>query len=369
MAVLDKIPETNVQLADIRDTINKYGGTADNNCVTFFQQNDVNMWAKFKPLIISGVNFINLWDTTSAGKYGYMGDSGTCGLTIPSFGSPQAIRSALESGADKWTYNPPKGGTASPYRLGDFRRYIYKAVCPIGSMASSYILRNTNTGYEFDVNVEVVVQDSDLNLTLKDLSIGGVKFSEMYLGVYLKPKSGNGYFFGGSSTPIGENASLTMTLAGNSGTPGEYGGYMFLSTTSQAGSERSGTFYGLNKTSQKVTIMSASTLHLLTALCVWHADGKAFDYEIYIQNNTSSQVTYSGIKVYLAQQGSSGTPTNVLSWNASQTSKTVAAGATGRITGTITTTRASGVMYVAGAGCTTPSVSPVYGQMDELPNE
>lgn len=369
MAVLDKIPETNVFLPDIRDTINAYGGSADNNLLTFFQQNDNNMWAKFKPIILKNQNFFNLWDTTSEGEYGYMGDDLTCGLDIPEFSSPSAIRTALVEGTDKWTYKPPTGGTAAPLRLGDFRRYIYRAVCPIGSMASSYILRETTTGYEFDINVEVVVQESDLNLTLSDLGKNGVKFTDMYLGVYLKPQSGSGYYFGGTSEKIGSKGELAMTLKGDSGTPGKYDAYMFLSTKSQADEEQDGLFYGLNNTSQVIEIKSSATLHLLTAGCIWHADGTAFDYEIHIKNNTSSQTTYSGIKVYLGQRSSSGTVTNILSWDASTRSKTIAAGGSAIITGTITTTRTSGVVYVAGAGCTTPAISPVYGEMDELPPE
>lgn len=369
MAVLNKIPDGPVHMIDIRDTINAYGGSADNNLLSFFQENDNNMWAKFKPIILKNLNFFNLWDTTSAGRYGYMGEDGSCGLTIPEFTSPKAIRDALESGADKWTYNPPKGGTVEPLRLGDFRRYIYRAVCPIGSMASSYILHETTTGYEFDINVEVVVQESDLNLTLSDLGKNGVKFTDMYLGVYLKPQSGSGYYFGGTSEKIGSNGELAMTLKGDSGTPGKYDAYVFLSTKSQADEEQDGLFYGLNKTAQAIEIKSSDTLHLFTAACIWHADGTAFDYEIIIQNNTSSQTTYSGIKVYLGERDSSGAVNNILDWDASETSKVVQAGGTAYIRGTITTRRQNGVTYVAAAGCSTPQITPIFGDMDSLPEE
>lgn len=359
MAVLNVIPETQVNLIDLRDTINAFGGSASNYLPTFFQNNDMNMWARFKFTIVNGRPFVD-----DAKRW--QGDDGMCGLNIPEFSSPSAMRAALTGGSDKWSYRPPQGGETQPMRLGDARKYMYTAVCPIGSMESNVILRSTTGGYEFDINVEVVVQSSDLNLTLNDLSIRGVKFSQMYLGVYMLPKSGSGYYWGSSSTPIGTNGELTMTLKGTSGTLGEFNAYVFLATSSQVGQERSGYFYGLNKTAQTVTIKSASTQHLLTALCMWHADGKGFDYSIHIKNNTTSQQTYSGIKVYIGQRTSvQNAPNNVLSWSTSPSSVTVAANGSTTISGTITTTRNQAYDYVCGAGCTTPSVSPTYGDMDE----
>lgn len=359
MAVLNVIPETQVNLIDLRDTINAFGGSASNYLPSFFQNNDMNMWARFKFTIVNGRPFVD--DSKR-----WQGDDGMCGLNIPEFSSPSAMRAALTSGEDKRSYRPPQGGETQPMRLGDARKYMYTAVCPIGSMESNVFLRSTTGGYEFDINVEVVVQSSDLNLTLNDLSIRGVKFSQMYLGVYMVPKSGSGYYWGSSSTPIGENGALTMTLKGTSGTLGEFNAYVFLSTSSQVGAEQAGYFYGLNKTAQTVTIKSASTQHLFTALCAWHADGKAFDYTIYIKNNTNSQQTYSGIKVYIGQRTSvQNAPNNVLSWSTSPSSVTVAAKGSTNISGTITTTRNQSYDYVCGAGCTTPSVSPTFGDMDE----
>ena len=359
MAVLNPVGTSGIRLEDVRDTINAFGGSAGNALTSFFQNNDMNMWARYKFVIVADRPFVD-----DAKRW--QGGDGMCGLNIPEFGSPSAMRTALSNGTDKWSYNPPQGGTTQPMRLGDARKYWYQAVCPIGSMASSAILRSVSGGYEFDINIEVVVQESDLNLTLSDLSIRGVKLSDMYLGVYMIPKSGSGYYWGGSSTPIGSNGELTMTLKGTSGTVGEFNAYVFLSTSSQAGQERSGYFYGLNKTAQTITIKSASTQHLLTALCVWAADGKSFDYTIDIQNNTSSQQTYSGIKVYIGQRSSvQNAPNNVLSWNTSPSSVTVAANSKTTISGTITTTRNQAYDYVCGAGCTTPSVSPTYGDMDE----
>ena len=361
MAVLDRIPSTQVKLVDIRDTINAFGGSASDNLTSFFQENDMNMWAKYKFTIVPDRDFID-------DDKRWQGGDGMCGLDIPEYTSPSQIRSALKNGEAAWGYNPPQGGVKQPMRLGDARLYIYKAVCPIGSMESSYFLRTNNTGYEFDISVEVVVESSDYNLTLNDISIRGKKLSQMYLGVYMV-NSNEKYFFGSTSSVIGSNSNLTITLKGDSGTTGDYTAYMFLCTASQAGSEQSGYFYGLHKAAQTIKIQSASTQHILTCHGVWHADGTAFDYEIHIKNNTSSQQTYSGIKIYLGQGTNINAPTNIVSFTPSSTSKTVAANSEAVISGTITTKRNNSVNYLCGAGCTTPSISPVYGQMDSLAPE
>lgn len=359
MAARDLIPNTAVKLEDIRDTINAFGGSAGDNLTSLFQQNDMNMWAKYKFTIVADRDFIDDDER-------WQGGDGMCGLSIPEYTSPSALRSALASGVAEWSYNPPQGGVKQPMRLGDARLYAYKSVCPIGNMASSYYLRSTTTGYEFDIEVEVVVQSSDYNLTLDDISIRGVKLRNMYLGVYMIPKSGSGYFFGTTSNKIGSNTSLSMTLKGDSGTAGEYMAYVFLSTSPQLGTEQSGYFYGLHKSAQTVTIQAAGTLYMMSCHATWHADGTAFDYEIILHNNDSASRTFTGIKVYLGQ-GSVSAPTNILSWDASSTSKTVAANSKGYINGTITTKRSTSVaMYVCGAGCATPEITPIFGDMDEL---
>lgn len=288
MAVLDRIPSTQVKLVDIRDTINAFGGSASDNLTSFFQENDMNMWAKYKFTIVPDRDFID-------DDKRWQGGDGMCGLNIPQYASPSQMRTALVSGDAAWSYKPPQGGVKQPMRLGDARHYTYKAVNPIGAMAGSYIL---SANYEFDINIEIVVQSSDYNLTLSDIAINGVKLNNMYMGVYLKPVSGSGYYWGGSSSKIGSNGELTMRLKGHSGLTGEFDAYVFLSTTSQASAEVGGTFIGINKPVQRIKIMSSGTQYLLNvSAAVVEIGGKQLYYEAFITNNNQSSQTFTNIYV------------------------------------------------------------------------
>jgi hypothetical protein len=73
------IPETSVDLAsEVKNVLSGAGGSVSNDLRSFFTTSaNINMWSKYKPVVIKDVNFINLWDN-SAYKAG-----GTCGLTIP----------------------------------------------------------------------------------------------------------------------------------------------------------------------------------------------------------------------------------------------------------------------------------------------
>lgn len=71
----------------------------------------INIWAKYKPVPLNSIA------PDRSGTW-YKGDNGLCGLNIPNAsGSPESIYNS------EWTHDPPKGGSASPYRLADFGRY------------------------------------------------------------------------------------------------------------------------------------------------------------------------------------------------------------------------------------------------------
>ena len=92
----------------------------------------INKWAKYKPVIYP--NLINTYDQLNSDKtwkstatWWKAGDK-KCGFTI----GLRTTGSALVTnwGTD-WTYNPPTGGMAAPYRLIDFNYYDHAAVSPV----------------------------------------------------------------------------------------------------------------------------------------------------------------------------------------------------------------------------------------------
>lgn len=230
--IYDILPNTNLKMSDVSDTLNAHGGVTNNEFGSLFSSSaNINMWSKFKPTIHTQL-FLD-------GDGRWKGFDGKCGLTIPIYSSASTLRTALANGSAMWSYTPPNGGESQPLRIGDFRGYNAKAVNPIGELFDEYFVMSDGTGYEIDIQVETIIdgEGSNYNLTLDDISIDGTKLTNMYLGVYLVPKSGSGYLFGTSSSKIGTNDSLTMKLPVSASTKGEHTAYLFLATAPQVGSE------------------------------------------------------------------------------------------------------------------------------------
>lgn len=130
MAVYDIIPSQNVNYNDVRDTLASAGGSVNNTMSSLFAESaKINKWSKYKPATFSK-------DFPSENDKWYVGDDGKCGLVL----NESVIdidrnyqQSAFESirrsynDATQWTY---AGITNSKYRLGDFRGYTTKAICP-----------------------------------------------------------------------------------------------------------------------------------------------------------------------------------------------------------------------------------------------
>ena len=174
MAAYNILPNTNLKVSDIRDTLDDNGGFTDDEVSSLFSSSaNINMWSKFKPVIHTQL-FLD-------GDGRWKGMDGKCGITIPTYSSASTLRTALANGSAMWSYTPPTGTQRQPFRIGDFRGYNPHAVNPIGEMADEYMLTSSGTGYEFDIQIEIVVgsQDGEYNLTLGDIEVNGVKLTDM----------------------------------------------------------------------------------------------------------------------------------------------------------------------------------------------
>lgn len=97
----------------------------------------INRWAKYKPVIYKDlINTAGQWDATNnTWKSTATWWKGTtpfngCGLTVSVYSDLIAMCDAWiakegYSWHDFWAYAPPTGGTAAPYRLTDFAKYIH----------------------------------------------------------------------------------------------------------------------------------------------------------------------------------------------------------------------------------------------------
>lgn len=295
MASYSILPNTNLKVSDVRDTLNENGGTTDNTFGSLFSSSaNINMWSKFKPVIHTQL-FLD-------GDGRWKGKDEKCGITIPTYSSASTLRTALVNGSAMWSYTPPNGSESQPLRIGDFRDYNAKAVNPIGELFDEYFVISDGTEYNIDIQVEIIIgsEDGDYNLTLNDISVDGTKLTDMYLGVYLVPKSGSGYFFGTSSNKIGTNDSLTMTLPVYASTKGEYTAYLFLATTPQVEQEQGGIFISLNKLGKTINIIQPENIYQIDVYGMWKGSN-SFEYEITITNDNSTSTTFENLRMYLVR--------------------------------------------------------------------
>lgn len=301
------IKETSVSLAtDVRDVLNAAGGSVTNNVVTFFSSEaKLNMWSRYKPVVIADVSFIDLWSSTSAGKYAYMGDNLDCGITIPYYTDYTYLQTALKNNTGHfWSYTPPTGGTSAPMRLGDFRRYNTDAINPIGSLPGTFRAVRSGSGDTVEISLEVNVENgSTYNLGISDFHVNQTALSEMYLGVYLIPKSteNNQAYFRTFDTKIGTNRSFTMTLPLTYGDGGTFIAHLFVSSLAQGDDlQGGGILASLNKPSQEVSIKAAGTNYVLIASgYVTEAGGKDFNYEVTIYNESGNSTTFKNVYISL----------------------------------------------------------------------
>lgn len=184
------IPNSNINLAtNIRDVLNAHGSSCTNDVISFFDSRaKINEDSRYKP-VSYGKNF----DMTDADYYAV-----NWGFTIPTYANYPAMKTAVANG-ETWIYNRPYGGSASPYRLGDFRRYDTDAQVPFkmeASNGSGVYLGNT-------LRLTFIEDVTDIVKWAKFDSYQGTNIQYLNCGVYV-PEIG--YYYALTDT----NQGLSM---------------------------------------------------------------------------------------------------------------------------------------------------------------
>ena len=225
MAVKNILPSSSLTGDDIRDTINNFGGSADNYWPNYFQTNDANKWSKWKP-----VKFSADFTTGSESPPFWKAHDGLCGFTQGSiiFGTVDAMIAACNNGTT-FVYDPPTGGSTYPLRAGDWRNHNKNAQAPFWDVyaTGSFISGNTSSS----IALELVDNSSDIdkntNLVLGDILPAGTNVANWYFGVVLV--QGSNQFKKSATTSIGSGASIpdaarkfTITYSELGFTPSSY---------------------------------------------------------------------------------------------------------------------------------------------------
>lgn len=190
MAVYEILPSNNLKVADIRDTLNANGGVTDNDFGSMFGTGaHINKWAKKKPTVYG-----KAFEKGNEEPAIWQAENGLCGFKEESvlFTDVDAMVSAIRENA-VYVYEHPKGGSSSPFRIGDFRGYYAGAMSPIWSFDYSGQIYANDAGsssvFTLMGNGDV---DRSVNLTLADLLGDGVtSVSQWYFCVVVTNDSGN----------------------------------------------------------------------------------------------------------------------------------------------------------------------------------
>lgn len=298
------LKNTNLKASEIRDALAAGGGIVNNNTLTFFKKDaNVNLWSKYKPVtVINGPDFVqDFYPNDEYYHYQWWkSKDGNCGVNVQATNGISPFINNIREGNYGWEYVLPE----SPYRLGDFRNYDIDAHCPIsGEFQDDYWVELDRLTFTLDVETEL----PDTNLTLDDIQVtvptgsgssGLTKLSDYYPGVLLW-KEVNGmvtdFIYPTSNNKAGTE-SVTLTLNGFDGDAqwGEWYAIPYLSSAPQElrGDEQVAANVSLNVAPKKIYIHGPGTLVISIMNASFKSPtSKEVQYELYIDNNNSSDLT------------------------------------------------------------------------------
>lgn len=153
----------------------------------------INMWSLRKPVHIANTPF------PDRNSEWWRGTNNNCGIEVPIVGLYTSIKTYYEGNLNGWWYDRPRGGSASPYRLGDFMLYYNKAEPPIaGWSVSTKVTKGSNITANMmlapsrvDGGSDGLVGSMGDAVTLDDIYVGGKPLREWKMGIVVFDSSGN----------------------------------------------------------------------------------------------------------------------------------------------------------------------------------
>lgn len=255
MAILDIIPETNIKMDDIRDTLIANGGSVTDNLLTFFTSSSgINPWSKKKPVNYtddfcqdfdpSMTNYVTGW---------WKGSDGFCGFSIPVHDTYTSAVNATNGGMNGWTYNIPQ----LKKRLGDFAGY-YPGAKPM--------MRDFSVPNNVSINEGTLLVTAFLHTDLSDTELSFADFPTLgacYFGVYIT--NGSETIRATATDTIGNGGSI-ITLDSFDMTTGEWTACPFLSSKqiTQSGETPSSAMYYTIPNLDKVSFNVVDTMVAIT---------------------------------------------------------------------------------------------------------
>ena len=115
-----KLGATNISIMDVRNIL----GYPSTDLGTLCTCNNINPWSKWKPIHCANTLTLNN-ELLKRNKYG---------IEILEANNPGALVNLIKQNNNSgYKYDKPRGGSFSPYRLGDFRNYYHNALLPVSA--------------------------------------------------------------------------------------------------------------------------------------------------------------------------------------------------------------------------------------------
>lgn len=235
-------PETDVyRVLGIGPTENGY----EVNYACSNKHGKINMWSRRKP-----VHYQNALEPDRTTQW-WKGSQGKCGLNVPStnyIGSLPSLFTADRKNG--WSYEPPRGGLASPYRIADFDGYMHDAQPPISSWdIDSRVYPGKSLTVQKTESLPSADKTGPGSIGLDDITVatetGDITMDKLFFGVVITDADGN------VKGRVATGATIsydTTNLA-----YGEYYCYPFLCINSigQSENDKANVFYPLPDLSRK----------------------------------------------------------------------------------------------------------------------
>lgn len=215
MSVSDGKIVAPVSIDDVKSVL----GESSDDLATLCKSSKINVWAKYKPTCYPSP-FPDNWYKARDGNYG---------ISVPSYNTLESLYNAYFIDGDEnhdngYSYERPSGGSAEPYRLGDFRGYNSRATSPISSFLAT-ARATSNSGVSGSCEFRISVGEDD-RVNLGDIDIT----KDCYFGFALFQKGKPVYFRTESNTV--SNGSFLVQIGGRGSNlaTGTYVAIPFLST-------------------------------------------------------------------------------------------------------------------------------------------
>lgn len=287
--VYDVLPTTNLKYDDVRDTLNSAGGSVNNTMSSLFTEAaNIDVWSKRKPVRLN-VDFCQDFDS-SAPNYNatwWKSYNGNCGLIPKRLSGYQDIAENMDGDMNGWIYELPTGGSAAPFRLGDFAGYYKNAEPPYSNLNAPQVVYKDGTKFTVSAMFNPVVENS--------VGIGDIDaVKNCYFGAYVT-KDGMGIRATSDSTnsPMVEFPVSQLTI-------GEYTVYPFLCTVHYdvEDLEQTCSYYTIPNLSAINIIVKASSITISIEAIRYDSQRKV-TYKITVNKATEGNITYRNNWVYL----------------------------------------------------------------------